>query len=132
MFSILKRICFVAHVLNFNIFVAGTTLENQMQQSVSTLTVSRNLKKCGRRNLSRQMSWISFERKVCNLEMCVGRNMAWKKAKQERHQTRKSKRSKPDSKSILSHSFRIWRKANFFFSSLKQFVLLREFFMGVH
>ena len=50
--EILKRLYFVAHVLNFNIFVAGTTLENQMQQSVSTLTVSRNLKKCGRRNLS--------------------------------------------------------------------------------
>ena len=37
----------VAHVINFKLFVSGTTLENQMQQSVSTLTVSRNLKKQG-------------------------------------------------------------------------------------
>lgn len=55
-----------------NMFGAGTTLENQMQQSASTLTVSKTSKETWpRRSLSRQMTWRSFERKVGNLEICV-------------------------------------------------------------
>ena len=53
-------------------FGAGTTLENQMQQSASTLTVSKTSKETWpRRSLSRQMTWRSFERKVGNLEICM-------------------------------------------------------------
>ena len=66
---IVKVVCFVVKILQYKIVGAGTTLENQTQQSVSTLTVSRNQKK-PRRNLSRQMSWKSFERKLA-ISRCV-------------------------------------------------------------
>ena len=62
--------------------VAGTTLENQTPQSVSTLTVSSP-------TLSRQMAWKYFTRKSCN--WCVfgeiwsakRRNMICKKSKKD-------------------------------------------------
>lgn len=103
-------------------FGAGTTLENQMQLSASTLTVS---------NIQRNMAAEKFI-KTNDLEifwmkswqfgdLYVGRNMAgWKKALSKKEITLgKSKRSKPGTKSILSHSFRIWRKSDFLFSFLE-------------
>ena len=78
---IVKVVCFVVKILQYKIVGAGTTLENQTQQSVSTLTVSRNQKK-PRRNLSRQMSWKSFERKLA-ISRCVLGEIWSKKFKQE-------------------------------------------------
>lgn len=80
-------------------FDAGTTLENQMQQSVSTLTVSRIYKSkeiWPRRNLSRQMTLRSLERKVGNLYLCV-LGEKWQAGKNESKKeitVGKSKRSK--------------------------------------
>ena len=114
---IVKVVCFVVKILQYKIVGAGTTLENQTQQSVSTLTVSRNQKK-PRRNLSRQMSWKSFERKLAISRCMVEKN--WGKKMGE------SKRSKLDTKFILSHSFRIWAKVIFFFLSLESSLVCCE------
>ena len=59
---------FVAQIPN-SMFDPGTTLENQMQQSVSTLTVSTNVDAEIYRD-----KWLGnlWERKVCKVEMCVG------------------------------------------------------------
>ena len=105
----------------YNMFGAGTTLENQMQQSASTLTVSKTSKETWpRRSLSRQMTWRSFERKVGNLEKLGEIWQADKKAWSKKEITvGKSNRSKLGTKSILSHSFRIWRKGDFLFSFLE-------------
>ena len=97
-------------------FDAGTTLENQMQQSVSTLTVSTNVDAEIYRD-----KWLGnlWERKVCKVEIYVrlGRNMGSKK-RGKKDQTGKSKRSKLKTKSILSHSFKIWRNRFSFSHSL--------------
>ena len=97
---------FVAQIPN-SMFDPGTTLENQMQQSVSTLTVSTNVDAEIYRD-----KWLGnlWERKVCKVEIYVrwGRNMGSKK-RGKKDQTGKSKRSKLETKSILSQSFKIWR-----------------------
>ena len=128
--------CFVGQILQWNMFGAGTTLENQMQQSVSTLTVSRIYKSkeiWPRRNLSRQMTLRSLERKVGNLYLCV-LGEKWQAGKNESKKeitVGKSKRSKQGQNlSCRTVSESVENMIFSFFFPQKQLVLLREFFMG--
>ena len=122
--------CFVARILKYKIFVAGTTLENQMQLSVSTLTVSRNLKKQGRRQ-TYHYKWVGD---LLKKSFQFG-DVYWEKYGVEKKQSKKDikpgkVRDQSRTSNLSCHTVSESGEKWTFFFSWKQLVLLREFFMG--